>query len=134
MIEDSLLDNILAPGGLSVLFQPIIAITKDGWKLHSLECLARGPKGSNAESADVLFEYVRRKGAEMLVDRLCIATALRAASSLPGEPHLSINVNASTLGRDPDFLRFLFETADQCSVELTRVTIEIVEHTPYWDP
>jgi EAL domain-containing protein (putative c-di-GMP-specific phosphodiesterase class I) len=134
MIEESLLDNIIAPGGLSVLFQPIIAITNDGWKLHSLECLARGPKGSNAESADVLFEYVRRKGAEMLVDRVCIAAALRAASKLPGEPNLSINVNASTLGRDPDFLRFLVDTSDQCSVALSRVIVEIVEHTPYWDP
>jgi EAL domain-containing protein (putative c-di-GMP-specific phosphodiesterase class I) len=133
MMDNNLLSKVLEPGGISVLFQPIFNVVGEQWHLHSLECLSRGPKGSNIESADVLFEYFRRKREENLIDRTCIVAALERFMELPTEASLSLNVHASTLGRDQDFTGFLQRTAEECGVPLTRITIEIVEHTTFWD-
>jgi EAL domain-containing protein (putative c-di-GMP-specific phosphodiesterase class I) len=132
-LKDTLLDTILEPGGLSVVFQPVYELERGARRLHYLECLIRGPRSTNLEAPDVLFEYARRKRAEALVDRACVATALRVASELPGGPDLSINVHASTLGRDPEFLVFLGDTAESHAVSLDRLTVEIVEHALPWD-
>lgn len=118
---------------LSVVFQPIFEIRNGSWRLHSLESLARGPKGTPLESADVLFEYARREQQEIRIDRACVTTAFRAAARLPGPPPLSINLHASTLELDGDFPEFLERTAREFSIPLARLTVEIVEHVPFWD-
>jgi EAL domain-containing protein (putative c-di-GMP-specific phosphodiesterase class I) len=128
-----LLDAILGPGGLRVYFQPIIELRGEERRVHGFECLARGPKGTNLESADVLFDYVRRKREESLVDRACVRTAFEEARHAPGSTQLSINVHASTLGRDHEFLVFLGDVADCSAISLRDVTVEIVEHAPPWD-
>jgi EAL domain-containing protein (putative c-di-GMP-specific phosphodiesterase class I) len=132
-VSDTLLDAVLEPGGLSVVFQPIFDVSQGGRRLHALECLIRGPKGTNLESPEILFEYARRKRAEAEVDRACVAAALRVAGELPGSPDLSINVHATTLGRDHEFLVFLGDTAESHGIDLDRVTVEIVEHAFPWD-
>jgi len=131
--ESTLLDRILEPGGLSVVFQPIFEVGAENPVLFGLECLIRGPKGTNAERPAVLFEYVRRKRAEAVADRACVAAALREAGALPGTPRLSVNVHASTLGRDPGFPGFLLTHADKAGIELTRLAVEVVEHAPPLD-
>lgn len=133
MREPSLLDSVLEPGGLSVLFQPIVEVNGGAPRVHALEALVRGPQGTNLESADVLFEYVRRKHEEMLVDRACVEAIFAAARELPDGLGLSLNVHASTLSRDLEFLPFLGDAADRRGLELARLTVEIVEHAPPWD-
>lgn len=133
MRERSLLDRILAPGELSVVFQPIFEIQASCRSIHAIECLIRGPRGTNLESADVLLEYVRRKREETLVDRVCVETALAAARALPDAPHLCLNVHASTLGRGTDFLIALDDAAGRNGIPLSRLTVEVVEHAPPWD-
>jgi len=135
MKEPSALNSILAPGGLSVRFQPVIALNGTaGPALHAVESLMRGPKGTNLESADVLFEYVRLKHEESTVDRACVQTALEGAAQLPGDLRISINIHASTLGRDHDFIPFLVRTAEENGIPLTHLIIEIVEQKPFWEP
>lgn len=132
-LSETLLDVILDPGGLSVLFQPIFEFDHGERKLHAYECLVRGPRGTNMESANILFDYVRRKREEPRVDRACIELALREAGHLAGTPRINLNVHASTLGRDPEFLVFLGDTADVNGIPPERLTVEIVEHAPPWD-
>lgn len=132
-MHKTLLDRILEPGGLRVVFQPIFRLAEEGWHLHALECLVRGPKGTNIEQAPILFEYARKKREESLVDRVCLTTILKEAAQLPGEPHLCINVHASTLGRDHGFAAFVKEIAGKHSISHSRLTIEIVEQVPFWD-
>jgi EAL domain-containing protein (putative c-di-GMP-specific phosphodiesterase class I) len=126
------LDAILAPGGLQVAFQPIVEIRGPARHIHSLECLIRGPRGTNMEPAAVLFEYVRRKREETALDRACVAAALKAARSLPHDVRLSLNVHAATLERDPEFVLYLGDEAEACGIPLSRLTVEIVEHAPLW--
>jgi len=126
--ESLLLDAILEPGRLSVVFQPIFEVGPGPPRLFALECLTRGPRGTNVERPAVLFEYVRRMRAESAVDRACVATALGEARMLPGQPRLSLNVHAVTLSRDPGFRAFLLERASEAGFEPRRLVVEIVEH------
>lgn len=136
----TLLEQILGNGGISVLFQPIYAMNNGSASVFALEALSRGPKGSNAETANVLFEYVRRKGKEVVVDRSCVAAVLAAAGtiSIPmrgevAQPAISINVHAATLEQDDDFARFLVDTCAQYGINVNRLILEIVEQQQYWD-
>lgn len=129
----TLLDDILEPGRLSVMFQPIFEVVAPRPSLHAIECLIRGPRGTNLERPAVLFEYVRRKRTEALVDRACTSTAFAEASCLTGVPRLSVNVHASTLGRDASFPAFLLETAARSGIDPGRLIVEIVEHSPPLD-
>jgi len=133
MTDGSLLDHILAPDGLSPRFQPILEANGASWDLHAVECLMRGPSDTNVEPADILFEYARRKRAESIVDRACIAAALKAASQLDAVPQFFLNVHASTLGRDADFAKFIAYTAADHSIAPSRLTLEIIERQPYWN-
>jgi EAL domain-containing protein (putative c-di-GMP-specific phosphodiesterase class I) len=131
MREHRALNDILEPGGITSVYQPIMKV--DGsTRLAGFECLSRGPKGTNFEAANVMFEYVRLKREETLVDRACVAAALAHAPKQDGL-RLTVNVHASTLGRDHDFPNFLCETADANGVDCSRLTVEIVEHAPPWD-
>ncbi|HEV2348756.1 MAG TPA: EAL domain-containing protein [Terriglobia bacterium] len=129
----TLLDTILKPGSLMPVFQPIFEIHGEERELHYLECLMRGPKGTSVERADILFGYVRRKREEISVDRACMRAALQATSMLPFEPNISVNVHASTLGRDAGFVSYLKGLADDWGITSNRLTVELIEHAPFWD-
>jgi EAL domain-containing protein (putative c-di-GMP-specific phosphodiesterase class I) len=129
----TLLDTILEPGALVPVFQPIFEINGQGQSLHSLESLIRGPKGTSVERADILFAYVRRKRGEIPVDRACVRAAIQTAASLPYEPCISVNVHASTLGRDAEFVKYLKGLAEGSGIAPQRLTVELIEHAPFWD-
>jgi EAL domain-containing protein (putative c-di-GMP-specific phosphodiesterase class I) len=132
-LSESALNRILQPGAITPVFQPIFRVNGGSARIEGVECLSRGPRGTNFEAADVMFEYVRLKREESLVDRACIAAAFRGASALPSSLRLGVNVHASTLGRDHGFIGFLQGTAAATGIELTRIVIEVVEHAPPWD-
>jgi EAL domain-containing protein (putative c-di-GMP-specific phosphodiesterase class I) len=129
----TLLHDILGPGGLSILFQPIFEVSGADPGLFALEALSRGPKGTNAESATILFEYVRRKGKEIEVDRACITRAIAAAANVPGSPAISINVHAATIERDRHFADFLVAACAASRMDVSRIILEIVEQQKFWD-
>lgn len=129
MPTGTMLDTLLAPGSLTTLFQPIVE--EPSRRVHAFECLTRGPVGTNFHSADVLFEYARRKGAEGILDRACASQALvTAARELPANVDVAINIHASTLGRDTGFARDLERLASAHDFASSRVIVEIVEHAP----
>jgi EAL domain-containing protein (putative c-di-GMP-specific phosphodiesterase class I) len=132
-LSESALNKILQPGAITPVYQPVFRVNGERASIEGVECLSRGPRGTNFESAEVLFEYVRLKREESLVDRACIAAAFRGASSLPSTLRLGVNVHASTLGRDHGFIPFLQATAAATGIALARIIIEIVEHAPPWD-
>jgi EAL domain-containing protein (putative c-di-GMP-specific phosphodiesterase class I) len=125
--------RLLSPGGLSVVFQPVFRVGVEGLGIHGYECLTRGPKGTNLERADVLFEFVRLKRIEAKIDRSCVILALAEARRLPGTPRIAINAFASTLATDPRFSEFFLLEADRNGISRRRLILEIVEHAPAWD-
>ena len=133
MNEPTLLDRVLAPGGLNVAFQPIVLEDDVNLEVFAFECLTRGPIGTNLEPADVLFEYARRKGAETLLDRACSTNALANAAAALRDVRISLNLHASTLSNDASVPRHLELLADSFGVKPSNVILEIIEHTPVLD-
>jgi EAL domain-containing protein (putative c-di-GMP-specific phosphodiesterase class I) len=126
------LEELCRPGAMRIEFQPIVRITDAGVQLYALEALTRGPSGSTMTNPAVLFEYARRKRQETQIDIICIAQALEAASSLPGDPLISINVHGSTLSEVPNFAGLLIESALAFAIGPRRLMLEIVEHRVPW--
>jgi EAL domain-containing protein (putative c-di-GMP-specific phosphodiesterase class I) len=132
-MKKSLLDTILDPHQLSVRFQPIFRIGDTENQLHSLEALIRGPRGTHFESAQILFDYVRRKREEREVDHSCIAAICAEAVHLPPDMRINVNVHAATLGQSPGFVESFRRRAKKHALSLDRFTVEIVEHAPTCD-
>lgn len=128
-MNGTLLDQVLAPGGLAVVFQPVLEYNASGWKLLALEGLVRGPLGTNLHSADVLFAYARRRRAEAELDRTCASTILREAARFGPGLRLNVNVHGLTLERDRGFVGFLADRLAETSFDARRLTLEIVEHS-----
>jgi EAL domain-containing protein (putative c-di-GMP-specific phosphodiesterase class I) len=132
-MKKSLLDTILDPQQLSVRFQPIFRIADSENQVHSVEALIRGPQGTHFESAQVLFDYVRRKREERAVDHSCIAAICAAVVHLPPDLRINLNVHAATLGQSPGFVESFRRRVKKHSLSLDRFTVEIVEHAPTCD-
>jgi EAL domain-containing protein (putative c-di-GMP-specific phosphodiesterase class I) len=128
-----LAERILAPGGLTVRFQPVVRLAGETERLHGVEALVHGPVDSHAARSDVLFDYVRRKRLESVMDRACVEAVMVAAGALPPGLRLSLNVFASTLGHDAEFPAFLAARSRAAGLDPGRLTVEIVEQSRCWD-
>jgi EAL domain-containing protein (putative c-di-GMP-specific phosphodiesterase class I) len=131
--ERTLLDDIVRPGALTVAFQAVFDVVESRPRVHYLEALIRGPRGTSVETPEVLFEYARRKNCQALVDAACVRAALYEARALPPSTRIGLNVHASTLAMDPEFLNVVGDSASVNGVDPGRLVIEIVEHAPPWD-
>lgn len=128
----SLLDQLLTPGAIRIEFQPIVRVHPGHVVLYGVEALARGPRGTSVESADVLFEYARRRGAEANVDMVCIAEAFASYPHLPARTLLSINVHGATLAGTPDFARRVLDGAAAYGIAPDLLMFEVLEHRQPW--
>ena len=126
------LDRMLL-SGTSALFQPIFDVRGDRFEVYAVEALTRGPAGTHFEQASIFFDYVRLKREEVRVDRSCIAAALARYAALSCAARLSLNVHASTLERDASFVSFLESTTVAVDVDPSRLIIEIIEQSAYFD-
>jgi EAL domain-containing protein (putative c-di-GMP-specific phosphodiesterase class I) len=131
--QGGLLAELLHSHAVRPYVQPIFRFGPNHRALVGVECLSRGPEGTPFEPADALFAYARRKRAEDILDRHCISLALQAASGIPKEVRISVNVHASTLGRSADFAEWLRSCAASNAIPLDQLTVEIVEHSPVWN-
>lgn len=122
--------EMLSPRNVRTVFQPIVELRGETAVLYSVECLTRTPSDVPSVSPQDLFEHARKVGGEGLLDRSCLQAALNAASQLGGDFRVSVNVHASTLAADLALPGFIADTSDACGIALSRVTLEIVEHSP----
>jgi EAL domain-containing protein (putative c-di-GMP-specific phosphodiesterase class I) len=122
------------PGPLGTLLQPIIDTgnRSNGRLLHAVECLTRGPAGSDVEQATPLFAMIRERGLEAEMDRVCVAQALRTAAGRNSH-RIAVNVHPATLGDPRDFVQFLMREAARHRIASSRLIIEIGEQSPAAD-
>jgi EAL domain-containing protein (putative c-di-GMP-specific phosphodiesterase class I) len=129
-MSKTILETILDPSELNVRFQPIFRIRDGADQVDSVEALIRGPWGTNFERADMLFDYVRRKRAEVAVDQSCLTAICDAAKGLPSRVRINVNVHATTLGTNTEFVEFFRRLVQKNSLAVERFTMELVEHAP----
>ncbi|HEX8618103.1 MAG TPA: EAL domain-containing protein [Thermoanaerobaculia bacterium] len=126
-----LLETLFVPGAITTLYQPIVALA-DPQEIFAVECLTRGPAGTNLHRADVLFDYVRAKHAADRVDRLCIATAFASLPPIPHHIAVTLNVHAATIAA-ADAFAYLIEEGVRNGIAADRIIIELVEQAPALD-
>jgi EAL domain-containing protein (putative c-di-GMP-specific phosphodiesterase class I) len=129
LTRHTLAERLRQPGVLRTFLQPIFGLVPA--RMLALEALTCGPADSSAADAEVMFEYIRRKGMECAFDRLCVAGAFRAATDLAPHLGLAINVHAATLENDPGFVDFLTGIHGEFGGGRP-LTLELVEHAPIW--
>ena len=123
----------MLPGPIATFFQPIVEATDSGVSLHAVECLTRGPRGTDIEEATPLFEYVRRNGLEGEMDCACAQNALHTIMC-NSDARIAINVHPNTLGERRDFVRLLIRQSVACNVDPSRLIVEIGEQAPATNP
>jgi EAL domain-containing protein (putative c-di-GMP-specific phosphodiesterase class I) len=122
----SILELLLQPRALRAVFQPVVDLSQAARRVHYHEGLVRGPRGTNVERPDVLFEYARRKLAETEVDRAAVRAVLMAAGARRGED-VGLNVHRTTVAHDRGFAPFLGETLAAAGIRASSVVLEMVE-------
>jgi EAL domain-containing protein (putative c-di-GMP-specific phosphodiesterase class I) len=131
VVSMGFLHSCALPGPLGTVLQPIVDGSSSTPTIFAVECLTRGPRGSKLEEATPLFTYVRRRGLEKEMDRVCVSASLRLAAALPHR--ISINVHPSTLGERRDFVAFLLRQCVALGIDPKRLIVEIGEQSPAAD-
>lgn len=90
--SSELLQHALDPGGLRMLFQPVVDLLDGGLVGH--EALARGPVGSALEAPMALFDAARAQGRLAELDWACRAEAFRCSLETRPESGGRLFVNA----------------------------------------
>jgi EAL domain-containing protein (putative c-di-GMP-specific phosphodiesterase class I) len=109
------------PDDLTLVFQPIVDLA--GGCVAGYEALARFP---GTAGPDVWFAAAAECGVLAELEALALGKALDAVPLLPGNTFLTVNVSPSLLGSGP-----VQEALDR--PDLTRVVVELTEHSPVDD-
>ena len=120
------------PGPLGTFLQTIVDTTGENPSVFAVECLTRGPRGTDLEQAPPLFDYIRSRGLETEMDCDVVGRALRDAAGYA--PRIALNVHPSTLADHGRFVRCLIKQAERERIDPEAIIVEIGEHTPASDP
>ncbi|WP_196073278.1 sensor domain-containing phosphodiesterase [Nakamurella alba] len=120
--ESALLEDVLASGRISTVFQPIVDL--ETGSTVGYEALARGPRGP-LERPDLLFTAARRAGRVAELDELCRGTAIRSAIEVGVHAPQTLFLNIEPEAADPSTLDEVLELA--ASAGDLGVVLEITE-------
>ncbi|MGY1821979.1 EAL domain-containing protein [Geodermatophilus sp. SYSU D00079] len=110
------------PDDLTLVFQPIVDLAAA--RVAGYEALSRFPGTAGPE---VWFAAAAECGLAAQLESLAIVKALAAVPRLPDNTFLTVNVSPHLLGSPP------VEEALATRPDLTRVVVELTEHTPVAD-
>ncbi|MGY1805763.1 EAL domain-containing protein [Blastococcus sp. SYSU D00669] len=113
---------LASPDDLALAFQPIVDLA--GATVAGYESLARFP---GTAGPDVWFAAAEEAGLGAELEALAVHKALAAVPGLPDNTFLTVNVSPHLLGSDP------VQRALATRRDLTRVVVELTEHTPVDD-
>lgn len=113
------LEDVLADGGPSLVFQPIIDLQRT--TVAGYECLSRFPGGA---PPDQWFVEAARVGLRPALEANVLRRALHRRAALPEGAFLAVNVSPAILG-SPEIDEVL-----RAARPLTGVVVELTEHDP----
>lgn len=129
--EQALLDEIIATGELTPLFQPIVEVARR--EIHGYEALIRGPSETLLHAPQRLFEVALQTGRLVELDLLCRRIAIERFVALGLAGKLFLNVMPATL-LERDFREGLtLGFLERAGLAPERVVIELTEHHPILD-
>ncbi len=126
--QSAKLQQILAQGDLTTLFQPIVSLSER--RVLGYEALSRGPSNSSLHSPLTLFAAARQANRLTELEMLCRKSACQRFSRQNLQGKLFLNVSPDTLiapGHKPGCTLALLE---QAGIPPSEVVIELTEQTP----
>jgi EAL domain-containing protein (putative c-di-GMP-specific phosphodiesterase class I)/GGDEF domain-containing protein len=122
------LEEIIHQGKIHTLFQPILRLSDQ--KVIGYEALSRGPKGTEFESPELLFELAAAGKMVWLLERLCRQKTLENSRKLPRGAKLFINVEPPVVA-DPLFRNL--EPFERMGLRPEDIVLEITERSAIKD-
>jgi PAS domain S-box-containing protein len=117
--------RVLAGHDLRILFQPILSV--DTGKLVGAEALSRFD-GAEGLTPDRWFAEAALVGLSTELELHAIALALQAATNLPDDIYISVNVSPMTLADQA-----LVATLQRSPIPAGRIVVEVTEHVSVED-
>lgn len=112
--------QLLEPGGLSIVVQPIVDLVDEG--VPGVEALSRFRRADGGDPRpDRVFAEAAASGAGRRFELAALAAALEVLPRLPPATYLAVNLSASTLA-DPR------TAAALAAAPLDRLVLELTEH------
>ncbi len=121
----------IAGEGLRVVLHPIVRRLESGVELAGVECLTRGPRGTNLEHPAVLFGYARQIGREAEIDLACIRGALTGLAGFEAPRPVFLNVHGAAIEKEGDWIERFLEIVELTDFAPSELVLEIVEHLPF---
>ena len=116
-----------------VVAQPIYEVQPEGLRPFALECLTRGPRGTNIESPEILLEYARRIKQEVTLDRARTEAILNMASYFPDTNEIWMCIQDATITGEKDYAEKLAQDAGARGIMPSQITLDIEEHASLWN-
>ena len=123
--QKALLEKIIRNGDIRSVFQPILSL-RDGSVL-GYEALSRGPKGSELENPERLFEAAEQYKALWDLERLCRQKALTAMNKSHSGATLFLNVTPSIIEDEKFSKGVTRESLNWFGVNPESIVFEITE-------
>lgn len=124
----STLDNILAHGGITTLFQPIVSLSER--RILGYEALTRGPSNTPLHSPINLLAAARHAGRINELEMTCRENACRRYSQLKLQGKLFLNASPEMLLDATHKAGRTLELLQRYRIPAARVVIELTEQTP----
>lgn len=124
----STLDNILAHGDITSLFQPIVSLSER--LILGYEALTRGPSNTALHSPINLLAAARHAGRLNELEMICRENACRRYSQQKLQGKLFLNVSPETLLETTHIPGRTLALLQKYRIPADRVVIELTEQTP----
>ncbi|MDD7428199.1 MAG: EAL domain-containing protein [Oscillospiraceae bacterium] len=124
-MTDEIIRKVIENEDITVDFQPIYSLNTK--KFIGLEALARGHYSDEVISPVFLFEYAKREGISLKLDRICREKAMRAFSTENRGASLFINFETSVLNDVVSGTGSLAKTAEENGISPQNIVIELNE-------
>ncbi len=125
------LREIIAEENVTTLVHPIFDL--EDFSVIGYEALSRGPADTEFERPDKLFRVAYDADLVLRLERLCRKKALEAATNLPPDKMLFLNIEPEAVA-DPELREIMTSTIlSQSSVTPDRIVLEITEHAAVAD-
>ncbi|MGN0697002.1 MAG: EAL domain-containing protein [Oscillospiraceae bacterium] len=124
-MTDEIIRKVIENEDITVDFQPIYSLNTK--KFIGLEALARGHYNDEVISPVFLFEYAKREGISLKLDRICREKAMRAFSTENRGASLFINFETSVLNDVVSGTGSLAKTAEENGISPQNIVIELNE-------
>lgn len=126
------IEDVLRGGLFDTAYQPIVRLAEPGRGVFGFEALARTRGGWSVAGPAELFDYAERRDRLAELNVAAVTRAIQESAALPPHCAIFVNVDPATFA-SRRLTASLRRAADDASIALDRVVLEITERSGFTD-